>query len=767
MRCLISLLVSFVAVLTQAQTVESDILFGGKSSGTNKTTRTADSLESASTMSIAGQNIKSNLKIKFEKGVPTTISFSESAGANSGSYEWKLGKLSAVTNGKPRAGTIDLPIKSKAFFATHHMALTDTLFAEFERLNRPAKMKVLDLGSLTEVTPESNSAPMSVVTSKGTIQIELFRLKLSGIELQYALENGRTVGFKVPAQLFEVVTKGYEGVFVDPLSKFPELSQPVFEVINEARVKTPMRDGPILVSDLARPKGDGKYPTILIRTPYGRVAALSGYQFFAKRGYVVISQDVRGRGASGGGWDPLNTEVADGYDTLDWIKNQPWSDGNVGMIGGSYLGFVQWAAAVSGHPALKCIIPQVSPPDTMHNIPWDHGCFMLLANVWWSRIVMERQANMAAAAQGFGSLSAFKALPLTKVDDTFFKKDIPFYNSWLKRPTLNDWKGAFTNAQIGNVKIPVMHVSGFWDGDGVGTMMNYARLKASGGNQWLIFGPWEHGFNVKTKFADQDYGPTSVLELDSTYLRFFDTHLKAKSASLEAQPRVKFFVSGSNKWVEAETWPPSSSTLVTSYLGGGKPNGKTGMATLEPKPGATKADSYVYDPRNPKLPESLEMDGAAAKLSSKRSSFIQSSLLYGTEKFNAPQTIAGPLEVDVYFKTTVRDAALHAMVYDESPNGDLTLVGLPGSMRIGFTGTGVKAIVPGQVYKVSVKPWLFAREFKAGHRLVVMLMSDLFPKFARIPGTGEPDATATKMLKATHTILKGAKYPSLVRYYRL
>jgi predicted acyl esterase len=110
---------------------------------------------------------------------------------------------------------------------------------------------------------------------------------------------------------------------------------------------------------------------------------------------------------------------------------------------------------------------------------------------------------------------------------------------------------------------------------------------------------------------------------------------------------------------------------------------------------------------------------------------------------------------------------LHAMVYDESPNGDLTLVGLPGSMRIGFTGTGVKAIVPGQVYKVSVKPWLFAREFKAGHRLVVMLMSDLFPKFARIPGTGEPDATATKMLKATHTILKGAKYPSLVRYYRL
>ncbi|MEQ1821620.1 MAG: CocE/NonD family hydrolase [Fimbriimonadaceae bacterium] len=767
MRAYALLAILTTASFCHAQTVESDILFGGKAAGSNKTTRTADSLESDSAMSIAGQNIKSHLKIRYSKGMPQEISFSESAGTTSGSYEWKDGSIKATRNGKPAPTPPKLPITDKAFFATHHMALADSLFAEFVKLKRPAKMKVLEMGSLASLTVETASAPMSVTTPKGNLQIELFKLKINGIELQYAFENGRTVGFKVPAQLFEVVNKGYEGVFVDPLTKFPELSQPTFETITQAKVMSPMRDGAKLASDISRPKGDGKHPTILIRTPYGRSASLSSYEFFVKRGYVVVSQDVRGRGDSEGGWDPLNTEVQDGYDTLEWIKNQPWSDGNVGMIGGSYLGFVQWAAAASGHPALKCIIPQVSPPDTMHNIPWDHGCFMLLGNVWWARIVMDRQANMAAATQGFGSLEAFKSLPLTKVDDKFFKKDIPFYDSWLKRPTLGDWKGAFTNDQVRGVKIPVMHISGFWDGDGVGTMMNFAGQKAAGGNQWLIFGPWEHGFNVKTKFADQDFGPGAVLELDSTYLRFFDTFLKGKTANLESQPRVKFFVTGANKWIESSTWPPESAKLVTSYLGGGKPNGNTGMATLQAAPGTTRSDSYSYDPRNPKLPKSLDMSGGNSKLTSKRSSFNQSSLLYGTEKFKTPQTLGGPMEVEVYFKTTVRDAALHALVYDEAPNGDLTLVGLPGAMRIGFTGTNVKSITPGKVYKVSVKPWLFAREFKAGHRLVVMLMSDLFPKFSRIPGTGEPDATATKLLKATHTILKGAKYPSLVRYYRL
>ncbi|MEQ1933042.1 MAG: CocE/NonD family hydrolase, partial [Fimbriimonadaceae bacterium] len=574
----LTLVSCLVATLIQAQTIESDILFGGKSSGTNKATRTPNSLDSESAMAIAGQNIKSKLKITFDKGSPTSISFSESSGANGGSYEWKAGKMTATMNGKPRPGTITMPIKSKTFFATHHLALADTVFAEFVRLNRPAKLKVFDLASLTEVTVESSSAPMSVVATKGTLQIELLKLKLSGIELQYAIEDGHAVGFKVPVQLFEVVAKGYEGVFVDPLSKFPELSQPSYDILSETRVTSPMRDGARLYSEISRPKGEGKFPTILIRTPYGRTASLSSYQFFTKRGYVVMSQDVRGRGASEGGWDPLNTEIADGYDTLEWIKNQPWSDGNVGMIGGSYLGFVQWAAAVSGHPALKCIIPQVSPPDTMHNIPWDHGCFMLMSNVWWARIVMERQANMAAAGQGFDSLSAFASLPLTKVDNVLFKKNIPFYDMWLNRSKLQDWPGAFTNAQVGKVKIPVMHVSGTWDGDGIGTMLNFAAQKANGGNQWLVFGPWEHGFNVKTKFADQDYGPTAVLELDSAYLRFFDTHLKSKPANLEAQPRVRFFVTGANKWVESETWPPNDAELVTSYLGGGRPNGKTGMA---------------------------------------------------------------------------------------------------------------------------------------------------------------------------------------------
>src|SRR5262249_52028643 len=147
--------------------------------------------------------------------------------------------------------------------------------------------------------------------------------------------------------------------------KYKELSQPTFAVKVEKGIKIPMRDGVNLVHDMARPAVEGKYPTILIRTPYGRTGSMADGEWWAKRGYVLIAQDVRGREDSDGDWDPFVAERKDGKDTIDWIAKQPWSDGKVGMIGGSYLGYVQWAAAVEHPAALKCIIPQVSPPDAM------------------------------------------------------------------------------------------------------------------------------------------------------------------------------------------------------------------------------------------------------------------------------------------------------------------------------------------------------------------------------------------------------------------
>src|SRR5262249_40501250 len=158
---------------------------------------------------------------------------------------------------------------------------------------------------------------------------------------------------------------GWDGLYVDPLAKYPELSQPTFGTKTETGVAMKTRNGVTLVCDVVRPNDALKHPAILVRTPYGRSSETLSGAFWASRGYVYVTQDCRGREDSGGNWDPFVNEGPDGADTIGWIAKQSWSDGKVGMIGGSYAGYVQWAAAVEEPPALRCIVPQVSPPDAM------------------------------------------------------------------------------------------------------------------------------------------------------------------------------------------------------------------------------------------------------------------------------------------------------------------------------------------------------------------------------------------------------------------
>jgi len=746
-----------------AQTSQSDVLFAGNLAGTNTVSRTADGIESNTSIEIGAQKIESRLTVRFKDRKPIEIALVETINGKQGEYLWKNGRLTVSHGGKKDFENRPFELKTSALFSTYHFITAETIFEQFQRAGKPRTMKALDLSSLTEFELEPSVSEVTVEIDHKPVPIEMFKTSIKGIELQYAFRNGVVVGFKVPAQMFEIVETDARGVFVDPLAKYPELSQPVFKVKKIERARTLMRDGTVLVSEIRMPDAEGKFPTVLIRTPYGRAEMAAAYEWFAKRGYVVVSQDVRGRGGSGGDWDPFNHEVADGYDTLSWIASQPWSNGSVGMIGGSYLGFVQWAAAVTHHPALKCIIPQVSPPDPINNVPWDHGCFFLLGNVWWSRIVMNRNANMAAATQGFSSLSAFTAMPLTKVDDKLFGKSIPFFDKWTTMTRIEDWPGAFRESQVGSVHIPVLHVSGVWDGDGVGTMMHYEALQRSGGNQWLVFGPWEHAFNTRSKYGDVDYGPNAILELDSMYLRFFDTFLKDKQVNLQAMPRVRFFISGMNAWYEGDAWPPRGTKQITMYLNGGKANGGKSSGTLTSWAPHEGADRYDYDPRKVKIPASLDIDSSAASLSSKVSEFGKDSLLYSSEPFKNPTIVAGPLTVKLEFKTTARDAAVHALVFDRAPNGKAMIVCGPGNMRVGFSSNGIQKLKPGKVYSMKIEPWLFAHEFKPGHRLLIVITSDRFPEYARIPGTGDPDDRAVKMIRATHTVLRGAK--TFVQYY--
>ncbi len=594
-----------------------------------------------------------------------------------------------------------------------------------------------------------------------------FKFSFPNVDLDvFVDEKGEVVAEDVPTQTIRFVAAGWDKLFVDPLAQYPELSQPSQSVVSVDREEMALRDGVRLVHSRAAPSGAGKFPTILVRTPYGRGNEMIKGAFYAKRGYVFIAQDCRGREDSEGDWDPFFREGKDGYDTIEWIAKQPWSDGKVGMIGGSYSGAVQWMAAVEKPAALKCIVPQVSPPGPYFNLPYEYGTMMLYGTTWWSKVVRDKKTNLSGPMGYVSGPEKFLTLPLTKVDDQVLGANVPFFDRWLKRTKPSDFGDWNFDGKLKGVKVPALHISGWWDGDGIGTRLNWAATRANGvDDQWLIYGPWTHSFNTTSKLGDEDYGAGAILELDSLYLRWFDTWLKGKDVGLEKLPRVRAFLKGSNRWLDLDDWPPTASATRTLYLSGDGPsNGATSMGTLVDKPLDMAPDRYTYNPAAVAIPDELK-DPDPAKATTKISLKNEPGVLvYRGEPMAEAQSILGPIDANLYYATTAKDADLFATLGDEAPDGTLRIVAQVGKIRASFVNGGGKPVTPGRTYRATLRIWDSAHEFAKGHRLVLLVTSDQFPMFARNLGTGEPIADATKMVSASQTIFRDTKRPSSLKF---
>lgn len=735
-----------------------DILVGGSKVGENTISLQPDgTTQSRLTITVPGTKITSELDYQFAAdGKVKRHRFLEESGTSKveGSYDGM--KLTVLVNGKP-APTGNVPKHGPPYFSNLHPSLFQTLKGQLEKPK--GTITITSVSTFTPISADYEWTTLTVSVGGRIEPITLVKLTLAGSVIKCALSADYTVrGIQVPAQLLTMQERGWEGIFADPVAKSKELSQLTHPVETTPKTLTPMRDGIQLATTLALPKGAGKAPTILIRTPYGREGTMFAYSHFAQRGYNVVVQDTRGKGDSQGKFDPFMGEIEDGYDTLEWITKQQWSDGSVGMIGGSYLGYVQWAAAMSKHPALKCIIPQVSPPEPTRNVPWDHGVFMLQPNLWWANIVRGQNADLSTAATLSLDPKALYTLPLSRADDVFFGRNLPFFDSWLKRPRLEDWKGAITQKGIGEVKIPVLHVSGTWDGDGIGTLLNWQAQRKNGGNQWMVFGPWPHGFNMSTTLGDLDFGPQSVIDLTTMEVRFFDQFLKKKEVGMEKVPRVKIFATGANQWFSDRDLPLSFTHKRTVYLAGNSGKGFKSSGVLTEHVPAPGKDSYAYHPAKSKvLPASSNVGSV------RESDFPGEMLTYRTEKFTKSTLVTGPFEVKLHAFTTVRDATFFAFLAEETADGKHQMLGQPGKMRTTYATGGL--ISPNRTVELDIQPWLFAHVLKPGSRLVLFITSDMFPVFARNPGTGEPDFSATKLLSAVHTVRRGKGAASSLSYY--
>lgn len=652
-----------------------------------------------------------------------------------------------------------------AMFSNYHPVVGARLLNSLSSEGGSVKIFVIEAGTVVDGIYKVSRVESNTVA----------RLSIAGTSIELAYDSkGVFLGERVPGSKFTALPEKGPSPFIDPLSKYPELSQPTFRTKRMTNVMAPMRDGVRLAAEVILPDGPGPFPTILVRTPYGRQASALEGDFWASRGYAFVAQDCRGRDGSEGVWDPFINERRDGKDTIDWIAAQPWSNKRVGMIGGSYLGYVQWAAAVEHPEALKCIVPQVSPPDAFTNIPYDMGVPMLLGGVWWANIVRDKDTHMERAAQPIANVDGLLTLPLPDVAKAALGSDAPFYKAWLERDTMAKWQGYDTLKDVAGVRIPTLSISGWWDGDEIGTQLMWAKRRAAGiRNQWLIYGPWEHGFNVKTEFAGVDYGEGSVLELDSLYLRWFDTWLKGKQVGLDKIYRVRAFLTGENRWLNLGDWPDKSYGAPANYfLSNGKPaNGYAGGGILTHAPVKSEPDHYVYDPSSVNIPE--ELRGANLMTSDRveipPSRVKDDTLVYQTEVLSKALRVAGPISLDFYFSTTARDADFFAALVDVDAKGVWRLIGQFGKVRGSFLHgfDERRPLVPGKTYHANLKLWDFAHSFLPGHRMALIVKSDLFPAFARNPGTAEPDLTATKLVKATQTIYHDPNHPSALKFWYL
>lgn len=769
--------VLFLCALGAAHAAESGemtLSLGGTAIGKNTYTWSEDGIvQSKTTASVAGTDVLSEVTAKITDGKLVRLKLTQTVAKVK--VEIELDGLKAKGTSGGRTSEITLKEAPTRIFSNYHPQLLRTLFAGTDPTKGKQSLEVfvIDSGANAPCTVEPKPNKVIKVGDK-PVELLAWAVSLGAVTIDYYQRADKTaiVGMGVPTQMFDAVLTGFEGVFVDPTSAYPELSQPGFKSKVEKGVPMKTRDGVELVADIALPDTPGKYPTILVRTPYGRATQFVGNraEWWAKRGYVFIVQDTRGRHDSGGEWDPFMYERKDGYDTIDWISKQPWSDGKVGMIGGSYMGGVQWQAAVEQHPALKCIVPQVSPPDPMFNLPFDGGAFFLWGSLWWTNLVKEKVSQMELAGQPLPNIQKIGTLPLSKVDDAVLGRNVPFFDKWLERDTLEAWKGWAYQDDLKNVRIPALHVSGWWDGDGIGTKTNWAKMAQLGRtNQWLIYGPWPHAFNSTSKVGGVDYGPQAILELDSVFLRWFDQWLKNKPVGFEKTPKVQVFVTGVNEWRSLDAWPSAKSPEKTWYLSApGPANGDTSLGELVDKPAEEQeASRYIFNPADARLDEAFtSAQDPNASMAIKIDPADESTLVFKTSPMKEALEIGGPITVDLHFSTTAKDTDFFAVLVDIDEKGTIWPVAMPGKITARYLAGWNKPapLTPGKVYRASFDIWDTAHRFLPGHRAGLLISSGLFPLAARNLGTGEAVKSATRMVVQANTIFHDAKRPSSIRF---
>ncbi len=566
------------------------------------------------------------------------------------------------------------------------------------------------------------------------------------------------------------------------ISQHAWAAEPLAVTVEEA-VVVKMRDGTALRADIYRPKADGAFPILLERTPYDKNGSASFSLRAAARGYVVIVQDVRGRYTSDGEWYPFKHESSDGYDTIEWAASLPYSDGRVGMFGGSYVGATQMLAAISQPPHLAGICPIVTASNYHDGWTYQGGAFEQWFNEsWTSGLALDTVSRVIRS--NTNALNGIWKLPLTAYplfqlppnppDLDLTHSLAPYFLDWLAHPSYDDyWKAWSIEEHFPNIKVPMLTVAAWYDIFLGGSLRNYVGVKMNGGSdaarrgQRLLVTIGGHAGSAR-KVGDVDFGQSAPFEENDVILSWYDHLFKNVSNEFSTPEPVRIFVMGINQWRNESDWPLSRARQERYFLhSGGKANSAKGDGALSSSnPHAEVPDHYVYDPAKPvpTMGGPLCCDSSNLEPGARDQRSVEARddvLIYSTPTLEQDLEVTGPVSAELFASSSAVDTDFTAKLVDVWPDGfaqNLT----EGIIRARYRDSQEQPLLlkPGQTYKFALDLWSTSNVFRKGHRLRLEISSSNFPRFERNSNTGEDLASSQKLVPATNSIYHDAEHPS-------
>ncbi|PSL42577.1 hypothetical protein B0H94_11451 [Salsuginibacillus halophilus] len=558
------------------------------------------------------------------------------------------------------------------------------------------------------------------------------------------------------------------------------------EIIVDRDVACELRDGTTLYANVYRP-ARGQYPVLLSRLPYNKNLPAFSHRYvdpfrLVEAGFVVVIQDVRGRFASEGTFEPLAQELADGYDAVMWASRLSYGDGQVGMFGLSYYAFTQLFALMERPPALKAIFPAMTGSLEADSF-WRNGVFELVAAETWlldsvAPDVLARRLEREEYAEAEKVLTK----DLEEIEAWHHVRPVcdwpPVMKHEALQPLFQNFLAQRFREPIANhpehmngtydFNIPAYHLAGWYDNFLGPTLRNYERLQASNPHQKLMIGPWGHGqFQPEQgeRFFGLHAGGDAIDgqgDLTDQHIHWFRCFLYNESPGEE--PPVKLFVMGDNVWREENEWPLARTVYTPLYL---HSSGQAGFSSEDgvlswEAPGVEPADGYVYDPDNP-VPTlgggTLFFAGRNAGPRDQRPLQTRPDVLtYKTIPLSTPLEITGWVTMQLWAKTSGVDTDFTAKFIDVGPDG--TAYNLTDGIVRVSTAMPDADDVSRELLELEIDLWATSYVFQAGHALQIEVSSSSFPRFEPNLNTGSTMLESSTAAPVEQTIYHDTHRPT-------